>query len=1292
MGGPATFEGTTYQEGVIAFVLAHVLATRRIGWIEGFDDTPVAVSGETGGAGDDMRVECTVGSFELQAKAGLTGEAALSTALRGIAGRADASSDPVVLAVDRRSSTWIYNAFASDLDRLRDGRTDFLARARPLYDELGDDLTVVRIKAIDVLPPEEDQADRARDILIALLGSEIAARAAWSRLLEYAADVARRRRRVSRPTVIEGLRLLDIEVPPIGPDAHRMNELDFVKQLLDRRHAAAALAALATLERSLPDVGVGADVRYWLAKHRGSALAQLGRLSEAKASALRALEIRTEGVEALSVAAVASLRLGEVEHARDFALRAVAASPEDFKAWGVLAQVRATAGEPLPRAPASVTESVHYNTVLAEIAVVRGDWDSAIEATDGVLATGQRPPEALVLRSIAIFESQRDPSTGRVNPSDDVERLITEALDALDDVHPLKPHALAIRAANWQALGRSSEADQDLALAAELDRDDTDIIRNLAVSKLAARDLDGASRVLLAAPVEADPLLLGIRAQVRLQLGDRDAASRDLDAAVARLGDAMDGDATRLPIAETAIDLGRYDEARRVINELSPPMRERPMAIILEGRLALKERRIGEATRRFRDAANNAGDMGNEILVELATGLVSAGEDEAALQVFSEIETEDLPEDPKRAKVQALMRTRNLAGAQDEIDRLGQVGALPAWALGTAVEIALQRDDPEVAIRHLTDLVTTGHATAHVRLVLAHELIETGHTADATEQVKELLGLPALTGEERMALAEVLLALGRSDEALEQGYRGFRAAREIAAVHRALIGLVFTRRIEIPPPTVVAADTHVRLKDEHSEQREYTVLGAPPYDQAHNEMSLENAIALGIEGKGVGEEVVEHPESTWRQRRWVVEEILPAVVHFARDALAHFEQRFGNEPFLAAAIHVGDGGQPADYVGIIQVLNERRAHVSEAFALHREQGLPLGLIGRQVHASIPDLMDASSAVPDQFGQLLVEWSVPELYEWSVEQITQHTPVVMTRSAVRTVNILEMAAPISSQFELIAPRSLFQELREEVNQAREELTNGRSTIWASESGIATEDVEAGAPGLQQRLELLEREIEWTQTAVRPAARPFQFMTEDTELGGDLRTLIGRSSYDALALAAANDDARLYADDLGLRRLTLGSDRVSSFSSFALLAKLSELGAISSLDRDQAIQTLLRRGYVATQPSASLLQAAVETVPILSSTELERIFATLGNGLVVPFQAAEIVASACRAVALAPVRRVNPGRVAELALPAIASRVTRPVAAALVDTAATEKLRLLPGDLADVRAACRRFTGN
>jgi len=84
MGGSATFSGTSHQAGVIAFVYAHMLAEARLDWLRPSDDTPLAVEAETGGAGDDLRIEFgRAQSVEVQAKHGLKGTLVTSSPKAG---------------------------------------------------------------------------------------------------------------------------------------------------------------------------------------------------------------------------------------------------------------------------------------------------------------------------------------------------------------------------------------------------------------------------------------------------------------------------------------------------------------------------------------------------------------------------------------------------------------------------------------------------------------------------------------------------------------------------------------------------------------------------------------------------------------------------------------------------------------------------------------------------------------------------------------------------------------------------------------------------------------------------------------------------------------------------------------------------------------------------------------------------------------------------------------------------------------------------------------------------------
>ena len=213
--------------------------------------------------------------------------------------------------------------------------------------------------------------------------------------------------------------------------------------------------------------------------------------------------------------------------------------------------------------------------------------------------------------------------------------------------------------------------------------------------------------------------------------------------------------------------------------------------------------------------------------------------------------------------------------------------------------------------------------------------------------------------------------------------------------------------------------------------------------------------------------------------------------------------------------------------------------------------------------------------------------------------------------------------------------------------------------------------------------------------RVTPRPFAYIGAAHAEHSRIRDHIGRSSFDALALASAEASRALYADDLGLRRLVLvedgasADDRVPSFSSVSLVAGLSLLGVMTIERRDRALLELLRRRYVHCLVTPGVLLAALKSMHSLAASELERVFASLGSPLVTPVEAARIAAIVLRTVATQGVRRVAIGRVAELAILGMARATGQRVAASLVVTAASASLLLLPLDLEEVQRVCRRF---
>lgn len=127
-GGAAAGGGFNFQAAVTAMTGAHLIRGAALGWLPGAaEDIPVAVSAESGGAGDDIRVELAAGGIvEVQVKKGLRATAELWDALLLLAHAVvDGSIAYGVLVVSPCSSRTI-SKLAADLRRLADGRTDAL--------------------------------------------------------------------------------------------------------------------------------------------------------------------------------------------------------------------------------------------------------------------------------------------------------------------------------------------------------------------------------------------------------------------------------------------------------------------------------------------------------------------------------------------------------------------------------------------------------------------------------------------------------------------------------------------------------------------------------------------------------------------------------------------------------------------------------------------------------------------------------------------------------------------------------------------------------------------------------------------------------------------------------------------------------------------------------------------------------------------------------------------------------------------------------------------------------------
>ena len=205
-GGSAAERGLDFLARVSAIVMAHLLAERPLGWLEGvLDDTPLEVHAETGGPGDDICFLVKDGTrVELQVKRGLQRGNDLWDALISLSkGVSDGTIGSGILAVCPNSSGTIRGDLAEDIIRLGTGRTDGLREiGRAWIAKLSESsldatqvctrLRIVTISAVDGNKEAEATAAERLARIVQTPGE------AWRVLVEHGRRLIRRRER-SRP-------------------------------------------------------------------------------------------------------------------------------------------------------------------------------------------------------------------------------------------------------------------------------------------------------------------------------------------------------------------------------------------------------------------------------------------------------------------------------------------------------------------------------------------------------------------------------------------------------------------------------------------------------------------------------------------------------------------------------------------------------------------------------------------------------------------------------------------------------------------------------------------------------------------------------------------------------------------------------------------------------------------------------------------------------------------------------------------------------------------------------------
>lgn len=225
--GAAPASGLNFQAAVTAIAAVHLLDGSPVGWLDELaHDAPLAIWAESGGPGDDVRLELAAATVEVQAKSGLRADDKLWAALLDLARGLNAGQIAFgVLAVSPDSSQTVRHKLERDLRLIGSGRTDrlfdighkWIAR---LEAQGFDPVTISRALRIQTVAATDGNFDavRAAKAVFARHCGSAAADRAWHALLEGAHALIARKGRWDLLAVV---RLLMAAGVPLAPDGSR---------------------------------------------------------------------------------------------------------------------------------------------------------------------------------------------------------------------------------------------------------------------------------------------------------------------------------------------------------------------------------------------------------------------------------------------------------------------------------------------------------------------------------------------------------------------------------------------------------------------------------------------------------------------------------------------------------------------------------------------------------------------------------------------------------------------------------------------------------------------------------------------------------------------------------------------------------------------------------------------------------------------------------------------------------------------------------------------------------------
>lgn len=355
--------------------------------------------------------------------------------------------------------------------------------------------------------------------------------------------------------------------------------------------------------------------------------------------------------------------------------------------------------------------------------------------------------------------------------------------------------------------------------------------------------------------------------------------------------------------------------------------------------------------------------------------------------------------------------------------------------------------------------------------------------------------------------------------------------------------------------------------------------------------------------------------------------------------------------------------------------------------MHFENCLPLGFAAWALGIPMPAVMARIASRHDGPG-LFTEFGSRAGQRTAVATARRSSEIVLSRSALSTIEALDLRDLLLETYSLVIARSMLLSLQEEARDAAEDAEEGRMVVGAGETGLMAQTWEPGHRDLVAHRDRLAGLVNWLKANFKVEARPVELVEAASGTDGpSLRDKIGPESWDALELARYKT-IPLYADDLGLRQLDDHAKLVPSFSTSTLLIRLAEDGKLETDRCHRYLHDLILARHVFVSASAPLPVAAVMRAGDIGYDAVSKIFGVLGHVPTVG-EAAAVAAKTFKDVSTLPVETMPLGYVVRTALEAMAPGWPAGVIAQQVRSASSREFFLIPRQFREIDRACSEF---